>query len=52
MPHIDRSKAQLILNSTMELEKEYERDDTIAETKIISNIKKVIEDIVDAIEID
>ena len=52
MAYMDKGKAQIILDRMMELEKEYERDDTITETKVISDIKKVLEGIVDAIEID
>ncbi len=52
MAQVDKSKAQRILNRIMEIENEFERDDSISSNQVETDIKKIVEDIVDAIKID
>ncbi len=46
-----REKAQKILNLIIELEKEYEKDNSIADSDVVKKIKKIVEEVTDALDI-
>lgn len=51
MTQISRDKAQKILNMILEYEKEFEKDDRLSEMEATNRIKKIVEGVVDAIEV-
>lgn len=52
MTSIRKEKAQQMLKQIMELEKEFERDDSIPNSAMETKVKKIVEDVLNAIEID
>lgn len=51
MTEVSRDKAQKMLDMILEYEREFERDDKLTDVDAVYRIKKLVEGVVDAIEI-